>query len=207
MIKVDELSFPHGPKLITSNAPDTVGWSSGERSSLLMYSSTKMKKFRQYLKHFKNVKFATKGEQIYVEWGVYQKTWKGKSEAFDHLNLRHNGWVAGALKKIGDPTFTGSGIVKRVITLGLIKNRYFLRISPRKGGTTMHSQTFSTTLFALVNDAGKSFTLGTVGKQLEQTELYNMIVYGDDFVSWMQLQEMYVKQKFNKIIENPSKLV
>ena len=71
----------------------------------------------------------------------------------------------------------------------------------------MHSQTFSTTLFALVNDAGKSFTLGTIGKQLEQTELYNMIVYGDDFVSWMQLQEMYVKQKFNKIIENPSKLV
>jgi len=207
MYKADELQYPGGSKLITSHAADIGGaWASGGRRSLIIYSTDKMKGFSRYLRHFHKVKFATEGEQIYVEWGVYNKTWKGKSEVFDSLNLRHNGWVEGIVKRIPGPSFSGASIVKKVLSLGLIKTRYFLRISPRKGGTTMHSQTFSTPLFSLVNDAGKSFTLGAVGKQLQHTELYNIVAFGDDRIVWMQLQEMFAKGKFNEIKRNPAKL-
>ena len=209
MIKVDNRPFviPGGSRLISSDAADISGaWLHSGRRSLVLYSSKPMKKFAEYLDHFRNKLFATNGEPIYCEWGVYKKTWKGKSQGYDSMNLLHNGWVKNIVRMIPKPSFTGAPVVQQALTLGLIKTRYFLRISPDTGGTTMHGQTFTTTLFALVKDRGNSFTLGAVSKQLQATELYNIVAYGDDMVAWTVLQEMYVKHKFKKIAKNPMEL-
>lgn len=209
MIKVDTrpLQIPGGSRLISSHAPDISGpWLASSRRSLLLCSQKPMKKFGEYLDHFSNKLFATEGEQLYCEWGVYKKTRKGKSESYDKHCLRHT-WVKDFMKGMPKPSFTGDGVIKKILTLGLITTRYFLRISPSRGGTTMHGQTFTTTLFSLVNDRGNSFTLGAVSRQLKQTELYNMIVHGHEGVVWIALQEIYVKHQIKEALKNPAKLV
>ena len=118
------------------------------------------------------------------------------------MNLRHNGWVGNIVKMIPGPSFKGASFVQKAITMGLVKTRYFLRISPMTGGKVMHGETYHTTLFEIEKDRGKSFTLGAVSRQLKATELFNIVAYGDDGVVWMYLQEEYAKKNIsNKINE------
>ena len=206
MYKVDSRPFvyPSGSRMLSSSA---AFWSNRERSSLMFYSAKPMGGFTQYLDHFRNMRFATDCKKLYVKWGIYNKTRHGKSERYDSLNLRHNGWVEGIIKKIPGPDFTGSSVVEKILTMGLIVDRYFLWITPSESDKGMHSQKVCKTLFTLLQTDGikkKSFTLGEVSQKLKSNELYNTLLFGDSYLRQIVLTEMKIKE--NDTIQTLTKL-
>ncbi|MEQ1622205.1 MAG: hypothetical protein ABL919_12420 [Methylococcales bacterium] len=110
-----------------------------------------------------------------VVWGCYEKTVLiGKTETFDSLNLRHNGWAEGVLKMASPgtveiiPGLDAMDILGNPLMAALSAKRYFVALCRKDhGGKFVHGQTFSAVL-GLIPQGNPGKQLGEIAKEVER---------------------------------------
>lgn len=173
MIKVDEMRAYIGGRLISRKAPDVRNnHGPSEISSLVFYSKFPMKIFAKYFRCFPNETFATYGEQLYCDWGIYSKLFKSKQH--DAHDMLQNGAIIGIAGCVPLHPLVAAAhyFTEKSGIQNKISKRYYIRISPFKGGKVVQGQTVHKQLFEIKKDKGNSFTLGAVFEQLEKNELF-----------------------------------
>jgi hypothetical protein len=124
---------------------------------------------KKYLAGKLGHKFCNTGgdHKVFAVAGTYQKTRGiGKTEIYDSLNLRHNGWVGGIAKSIPSPAnIPGMGVIRGVGPSLLTKVQYFVAIcsnnkgaNPPKNAKFLHNQKST----YLIVDGSDSLTYGHV---------------------------------------------
>jgi hypothetical protein len=159
------------------------------KGSIFLLSNNKFQDFFVYMKKYTNHKLCIyegcvpDDAKVYAHWGSYIKTRGAKSEVYDSMNLRHNGWMEMALSPITGPSI-GPGKVlgdvatyaecaidpKKLLLLAIeksvgkviLKENYFLVITQSSAHKCLHGSVKRQLFYT----GGSGTTIGKIRTQL-----------------------------------------
>lgn len=101
------------------------------RGRLSFYGSTAFE-IKRFLQLNSDVKFAYEGQYLHIFLGSYKKNALGRTEEFDAMSLRHQGWGTSTAGIVSNP-IVDMTVGRAMKATGAVVYQYFLGLTPGNG--------------------------------------------------------------------------